>query len=117
MVVHFNRLKPYKNNHDSDQNEETRSEDSGPQKSRKFPKQSGVVSPENLNDSEDEKLMYSLIHQPDPGQVLNNQVAQPVPMPHDVAEIPGDIGIAENAHQEAPPLRRSTRNRRPPDRY
>ena len=38
LVVHLNRLKPY--NHDSDRNDEARSEDSGPQKSRKFPKQS-----------------------------------------------------------------------------
>ena len=118
LVVHFNRLKPYKYN--SDQNDEARSEDSGPvQKSRKFPKPSGVVSPEELDESEDEELMYPPmhVHQPDPGQDLNNPVAQPFLVPDNVAELPGDIGITENAHQEAPPLRRSTRNRKPPDRY
>ena len=57
------------------------------------------------------------VHQPDPGQDLNNPVAQPVLVPDHVLELPGDIGIAENAHQQAPPLRRSTRNRKPPDRY
>ena len=49
LVVHFNRLKPYKHS-DSDQNDE----DSRPQKSRTFPKPSGVVSPEELDESEDE---------------------------------------------------------------
>ena len=49
LVIHFNRMKPYKHN-DSDQNDEARSEDSRPvQKSRKFPKPSRVVSPEELN--------------------------------------------------------------------
>eukprot|EP00731_Ephydatia_muelleri_P034670 Em0071g11a len=110
-------LKPY--NHDSDQNDEARIEDSGPvQKRRKVPKPSGVVSPEEL-ESEDEELMYPLmhVHQPDPGQDLNNPVAQPFLVPDNVPELPGDIGVAENAHQQAPPLRRSTRNRKPPDRY
>eukprot|EP00731_Ephydatia_muelleri_P019291 Em0012g116a len=118
LVVHFNRLKPYK--HDSDQNDEARSEDSRPvQKSRKVPKPSGVVSPEELNESEDEELMYPPmhVHQPDPGQDLNNPVAQPVLVPDNVPELPGDIGIAESAHQKALPRKRSTRNRKPPDRY
>ena len=118
LVVHCNRLKLYK--HDSDQNDEARSEDSGPvQKSTKVPKPSGVVSPEELDESEDEELMYPLmhVHQPDPGQDLNNPVAQPVLVPDNVLELPGDIGIAESAHQKAPPRRRSTQNRKPPDRY
>ena len=42
---------------------------------------------------------------------------QPFLVPDNVAELPGDMGITENAHQEAPPQRRSTRNRKPPDRY
>ena len=57
------------------------------------------------------------VHQPNPGQDLNNPVAHPFLVPDNVPELPGDIGIAENAHQEAPPLRRSTWNRKPPDRY
>ena len=61
LVVHFNRLKPYK--HDSDHNDEARIEDSGPvQKSRKVPKPSGVISPEELDESEDEELMYPPMH-------------------------------------------------------
>eukprot|EP00731_Ephydatia_muelleri_P012807 Em0007g117a len=118
LVVHFNRLKPYK--HDCDQNGEARSEDSGPvQKSRKVPKPSGVVSPEEPDESEDEELKYPLmhLHQPDPGQDLNNPVAQPFLVPDNVPVLPGDIGIAENAHQRTPLLRQSTRNRKPPDRY
>ena len=115
LVVHFNRLKPYK--HDTDQNDEARSEDSGPmQKSRKFPKPSGVVSPKELDESEDEELMYPPM-QPDPGQDLNNPVAQPVLVPDNVAELHRDIGITENAHLQVPPLRRSTQKRKPPDRY
>ncbi|KAL5469016.1 hypothetical protein EMCRGX_G030191 [Ephydatia muelleri] len=53
-------LKPYKHN-DSDQNDEARSEDSGPvQKSIKIPKPSGVISPEVLDESEDEELILSI---------------------------------------------------------
>ena len=117
LVVHFNRLKPY--NHDFDQIDEARIEDSGPvQKSRKVPKPSGVVYLEELDESEDEELMYPPmhVHKPDPGQDLDNPVAQPFLVPDNVPELPADIGIAENA-QQAPPLRRSTRNRKPPDRY
>eukprot|EP00731_Ephydatia_muelleri_P005877 Em0003g125a len=86
------------------------------QKSRKFPKPSGVVSPKELDESEDEELMYPPM-QPDPGQDLNNPVAQPVLVPDNVAELHRDIGITENAHLQVPPLRRSTQNRKLPDRY
>ena len=37
------------------------------------------------------------MHQPDPGQDLNNPVAQPVSVPDDVAELPGDTGIGEKS--------------------
>ena len=72
-----------------------------------FPKQRGIVSPQELNESEDEELIYPSMHQPEPSQDLNNPVAQPVP--DNVPEL--RIPIAESAHQEATPLRRSTLNR------
>lgn len=78
-------------------------------KSRKYSKPTVNVPPENSDESDDdEELMCLPMCQLDPVQNLNNPVAQLVSMQDNVPEPPGELGIVENGHPEAPLLRRLT---------